>query len=312
MKAASNKGVIFLTKIGMIGLGKMGLNLSKNLVRNSIEVVGYDSMAEVDTKEVGESFTTVSSLADLVEDLPQPRVVWVMVPAGEVTRNVVMELKGILSKGDIIIEGGNSFYKDSIALHKDLAEAGIYFLDCGTSGGMSGALNGGNFMIGGDQAAFDQVEHIFEKVACENGYLFTGEAGSGHYLKMVHNGIEYGMMAAIGEGFDLLEHSQFDYDNEKVAKLWNHGSVIRSWLIELAEEAFREDPKLDDIAGIMYSSGEGKWTVEDALERQVAIPVITMALMMRYRSLEDDTFTGKVVASLRKGFGGHAVKKADS
>ena len=290
----------------------MGLSLSKNLVRNNIEVVGYDSMAEVKAEEVGESFTTVDSLANLVAALPQPRIVWMMVPAGEVTRNVVLELKGLLSKEDIIIEGGNSFYKDSIALNEELAEEGIYFLDCGTSGGMSGALNGGNFMIGGQQEAFNQVEHIFEKVACQDGYLYTGASGSGHYLKMVHNGIEYGMMAAIGEGFDLLEHSQFDYNNEKVAKLWNNGSVIRSWLIELAEEAFKKDPKLDDIQGIMYSSGEGKWTVEDALERQVAIPVITMALMMRYRSLENDTFTGKVVASLRKGFGGHAVKKSDN
>lgn len=301
-----------MTKIGMIGLGKMGLSLSKNLVRNNIEVVGYDSMAEVNNEDVGDSFTTVDSLENLVAALPQPRIVWMMVPAGEVTHNVVLELKGLLSKEDIIIEGGNSFYKDSIALNEALAEEGIYFLDCGTSGGMSGALNGGNFMIGGQQEAFNQVEHVFEKVACQDGYLYTGASGSGHYLKMVHNGIEYGMMAAIGEGFDLLEHSQFNYNNEKVAKLWNNGSVIRSWLIELAEEAFKEDPKLDDIQGIMYSSGEGKWTVEDALERQVAIPVITMALMMRYRSLEDDTFTGKVVASLRKGFGGHSVKKSDS
>ncbi|WP_113920051.1 phosphogluconate dehydrogenase (NAD(+)-dependent, decarboxylating) [Alkalibaculum bacchi] len=293
----------------MIGLGKMGLSLTKNLTRNGVYVVGYDNMAAIDQDEINQLFIQAGSLSALIDSLPTPRVIWLMVPAGDITRSVIEELKTHLSEGDIVIDGGNSFYKNSVENYNDLAQCGISFLDCGTSGGVNGALNGGNFMIGGDKEVFDVVEPIFKKIACENGYLYTGKPGSGHYLKMVHNGIEYGMMAAIGEGFDLLEHSQYDYDNEKVAKLWNNGSVIRSWLIELIEEAFKEDPKLEKIKGIMYSSGEGKWTVEEALDLQVSIPVITTSLMMRYRSLEEDTFTGKVVASLRNGFGGHVVKK---
>lgn len=295
-------------QIGMVGLGKMGLGLTKNLIRNGVAVVGYDKASTV---EVAGDFQQVSSLSELVENLSGRRVIWLMVPAGEITRQTVEELGELLTVGDIIIDGGNSFYKDSIENYQHLATKGIAFLDCGSSGGMSGALNGGNFMIGGDQEAFESVEPIFEKISCQEGYLYSGKSGSGHYLKMVHNGIEYAMMAAIGEGFDVLEHSDYDFDNEKVARLWNNGSVIRSWLIELAEEAFKKDPKLDKVKGVMYSSGEGKWTVDEALQKQVAIPVITMSLMMRYRSLEEDTFTGKVVSSLRNEFGGHAMKTVE-
>jgi 6-phosphogluconate dehydrogenase len=297
----------FLNEIGMVGLGKMGFGLTQNFLRNGIKVIGYDP--KVTSKET--DFLQVASLREVVKQLSKRRVIWLMVPAGVITRSVVVELSEYLDAGDIVIDGGNSSFKDSIKNYQLLAEKGISFLDCGSSGGMSGALNGGNFMIGGDKEAFDFVETIFERISCKDGYLYTGEPGSGHYLKMVHNGIEYAMMAAIGEGFDLLEHSQYDYDNEKVAKLWNNGSVVRSWLIELAEEAFKTDPKLEKVKGIMYSSGEGKWTVEEALQQQVAIPVIAMSLMMRYRSLEEDTFTGKVVSSLRNGFGGHAMKIID-
>lgn len=200
---------------------------------------------------------------------------------------------------------GNSFYRDSLRNYEFLKKKKIHFYDAGTSGGIRGALEGANFMIGGEREHFAVIEELFQRIASDQGYLYAGDAGSGHYLKMVHNGIEYGMMHTIGEGFELLQHSPYPYDNAQVAGLWNHGSVIRSWLMELAEEAFREDEKLDAVKGIMYASGEGQWTVEEAMRCNVSVPVISTALMMRYRSLYEDTFTGKVVASLRKGFGGH-------
>lgn len=219
------------------------------------------------------------------------------------------EITPLLSEGDIVIEAGNSHYKESIRRYNELKESGIHFMDCGTSGGMEGARNGACYMIGGDEQAWAVVEPIFKHTSVEKGYLYTGKAGSGHYLKMIHNGIEYGMMAAIGEGFEVLEKSEFDFDYEQVARVWNNGSVIRSWLMELTENAFSKDARLDEIKGTMQSSGEGKWTVEEALNLQTATPVIAMSLLMRYRSLEQDTFTGKVVAALRNEFGGHAVEK---
>lgn len=296
-------------KIGMIGLGKMGLNLVTNLLNNGIEVVGYDINQEMVAEAEAKGAEGAATIKQLVEKLPTPRIIWTMVPAGEITEKTIIELAELATAGDIIIDGGNSFYRNSVKNYEFLQEQGISFFDCGTSGGMNGALNGGNFMIGGDQERFVEIEPIFEKIAEPGGYLYAGAAGSGHYLKMVHNGIEYGMMQAIGEGFDLLEHSPYEYNNEQVADLWNHGSVVRSWLMELAADAFAEDPHLEQIKGKMFSSGEGRWTVEEALIRQVPMPVISTSLMMRYRSLEDDTFTGKVVASLRNGFGGHAVAK---
>ena len=234
-----------------------------------------------------------------------------MVPAGVPTNSTIDTLIEKLDEGDIIIDGGNSNYKDNLEQNKRTTAAGIKFFDAGTSGGMSGARNGGNFMIGGDDAeAWKVIEPLFKSIALEDGYLYTGRLGSGHYLKMVHNGIEYGMMQAIAEGFEVLEASQFDYDYEAVAKLWNHGSVVRSWLMELAEEQFAKDPKLDAISGRMHSSGEGKWTIEESLDLEVPAPVIALSLMMRYRSLQEDTFTGKVVSALRNGFGGHAMDAA--
>lgn len=296
-------------EVGIIGLGKMGLNLAANMVAEGIQVTGYDLSQDSLAKAHSQGIETTKALEELMENLPDKKIIWLMVPSGEITNQTVQQVAALLSEGDIVVDGGNSYYKDSIRNYQQLSEKGISFFDCGTSGGMNGARNGGNFMIGGNQKEFQTIEPIFQAISEEGGYLFTGEPGSGHYLKMVHNGIEYGMMQAIGEGFDLLSHSPFDYENEKVAELWNNGSVIRSWLMELAAEAFNQDPKLEKVKGIMYSSGEGRWTVEEALELQVAIPVITTSLMMRYRSLEEDTFTGKVVASLRKGFGGHTVKE---
>lgn len=298
-------------KIGMIGLGKMGLHLTQNMLHNQVEVVAYD----VTAKAVGEAeqlgAEPAKDLQTLVAKLPAPRIIWVMIPAGAPTQETVKKLGDLLQPGDILIDGGNSFYEDSIKRGEELAAKQIHFFDVGSSGGMAGALKDGNFMIGGPAEIFPVIEPLFKKIAAEKGYLYTGPSGSGHYLKMVHNGIEYGMMQAIGEGFDLLQHSPYNYNNEKVAEMWNHGSVIRSWLMELAANAFQKDGQLDEIKGIMYSSGEGKWTVEEALKREVAMPVIATSLMMRYRSLEEDTFTGKVVAALRNEFGGHAVSKKE-
>jgi len=302
-------------QFAMVGLGKMGLNLVKNAVDNGLEVSVFDmnQAAVAEAKSYGgDKVTENDSLDSLVASLPSPRIIWLMLPAGGPTNSTVELLAGKLEAGDILIDGGNSNYKDNLAQNEVLKAAGIHFFDVGTSGGMEGARNGGNFMIGGDDAAsWQAIEPIFKAIAQEDGYLYTGRLGSGHYLKMIHNGIEYGMMQAIAEGFEILEASEFDYDFEAVAKLWNHGSVIRSWLMELAEEQFAADPKLEGIKGRVDSSGEGKWTVEESLDLNVPAPVIALSLMMRSRSLQDDTMTGKVVAALRNGFGGHAVHKED-
>lgn len=296
----------------MIGLGKMGINLCENLIRNDNQVVAFDlnEVARQKASDIGAQ--NVSSLKEAVAALKKPRIVWVMLPAGRPTNETINELSQLLDQDDIVIDGGNSFYEDSLKHNEILKAKGIKFFDCGTSGGKSGANKDGNFMIGGDDyQTFQYIEPIFKDIAMKDGYLYTGKAGSGHYLKMVHNGIEYGMMEAIAEGFDVLEHSQFKYDNEAVAKVWSNGSVIRGWLMELAQDAFSKDNNLEHIKGIMHLSGEGKWTLDEALKLQVPTPVIGMSLMMRYRSLEDDTFTGKVVSALRNEFGGHATDKCE-
>lgn len=296
-------------KIGMIGLGKMGYNLTLNLVEHKHEVVAYDVSQEAVKQASKDGAIGATSIQEVVSTLEHPRVIWVMVPSGEITEGVLEELQGTLSEGDMVIDGGNSNYKISVARYQMFKEKGIHFFDVGTSGGMEGARQGACTMIGGDQEAFKHIEPIFKDISVENGYLYAGEAGAGHYLKMIHNGIEYGMMQSIAEGFDILSKSNYDYDYEKVAQVWNNGSVIRSWLMELSQNAFSKDANLDAIKGVMHSSGEGKWTIEESLDLQVAAPVITLSLLMRYRSLEDDTFTGKVVAALRNEFGGHAVEK---
>lgn len=296
--------------VGIIGLGKMGYNLALNLMANNHKVVAYDVNVENIEKLSKEGASAAFSLSEMTQKLSQKRLVWLMVPAGNIVDEVIAELLKYLESGDIIIDGGNSNYKESIRRYNMLKEKGIGFLDCGTSGGTSGAEKGACTMIGGDKDVFDYCEDIFKDISVDNGYLYIGKAGSGHFTKMVHNGIEYGMMQAIAEGFEVLNKSEFDIDYEKVAKVWNHGSVIRGWLMELTESAFSKDKNLDEIKGIMHSSGEGKWTIETALDLGVATPVIAMSLMMRYRSMEDDTFTGKVVAALRNEFGGHKVEKA--
>lgn len=296
---------------GIIGLGKMGLNLSFNGVDHGQEMVVYDINQEAvaTAAQYSEKITPATSVDELISKLPSPRIVWMMLPSGDITNTMIDYLINHLSPKDIIIDGGNSNYKDNLKQAEVAKAAGINYFDVGTSGGMSGARNGANFMIGGDEEAWPLVEPIIAALAQEDGYLFTGKVGSGHYLKMIHNGIEYGMMQAIAEGFEILDASPFDYDFEKVAKLWNHGSVIRSWLMELAEQEFAKDPHLDKIQGRVQASGEGKWTVEESLDLEVPAPVIALSLMMRNRSLQDDTVTGKVLAALRNGFGGHDVTR---
>lgn len=297
-------------KLALCGLGKMGFNLVKNLVNNNHEVVAYDidSRAVQEAEKLGA--IPVQSLQELTEALPEQKIIWMMVPAGEVTENLIRDLTPLLAENDIIMDGGNANYKDTMRRAADLKTKGIHFVDIGTSGGMEGAREGACTMVGGEKEVVQSIESVFIDVSVNNGYLYTGESGSGHFLKMIHNGVEYGMMQAIGEGFDILEKSHFDYDHEKVARVWNNGSVIRSWLMELMESAFSSDPKLDDIRGVVHASGEGKWTVETAMELETAAPVIALSLMMRNRSLEADTFSGKVVASLRNQFGGHAVENS--
>ena len=296
-------------QIGIIGLGKMGFNLALNLKRNGYEVIANDVNTDFLQKIASENIKIAHAFQDLCQQLNDRKVIWLMVPAGEIVDGVIESLIPFLNQNDIIIDGGNSNYKDSKKRYNYLKTKSIDFLDCGTSGGTSGALNGACTMIGGDIEVFNYVEKVFKDISVTDGCLHTGEAGSGHFTKMVHNGIEYGMMQSIAEGFEVFEHSEFDIDFQKTAKMLNHGSVVRGWLMELTENAFSKDPNLDSIKGIMHSSGEGKWTLETALDLGVPTPVIAMSVMMRYRSQMTDTFSGKVVAALRNEFGGHAVEK---
>lgn len=296
-------------QLGMIGLGKMGFNLVLNLLGHGHEVVVSDINPQKGYELSQHGALPAASIEDLVTKLAQPRIIWIMVPSGEVVESVIGQLSGLLDAGDIIIEGGNSHFKDSRNRSERLQKLGIHFMDVGTSGGTSGAEHGACFMVGGNPEVFAAIEPLFRDLAVGQGYLYAGEAGSGHFLKMIHNGIEYGMMQSIAEGFELLEKSSYDFNYENVARVWSNGSVIRGWLMELAQHAFSKDPRLAGIRGVMQSSGEGKWTVETALDLQASTPVIAMSLLMRYRSLEEDTFHGKVVAALRNEFGGHAVVK---
>ncbi|HYF66839.1 MAG TPA: decarboxylating 6-phosphogluconate dehydrogenase [Ohtaekwangia sp.] len=296
-------------QIGLIGLGKMGYNLALNMKNKGHDVIAYDINEETLKKIQEEGIKTVRSLNHLVENLSDKRLVWMMIPAGELVDKTLASLKPLLNAGDIVIDGGNSNYKDSVRRAVELESLQISFLDCGTSGGTEGALYGVCAMIGGNQIAFNYCESLFKDIAVPNGYVYCGPSGSGHFVKMIHNGIEYGMMQSIAEGFEVMQKSEFNLNLEHVAKVWNHGSVVRSWLMELTENALRKDPGLESIKGVMHSSGEGKWTLETALEKQIATPVIALSLMMRYRSQESDTFSGKIVAALRNEFGGHAVEK---
>ncbi len=296
-------------ELAIVGLGKMGYNLALNLHRNKFDVIAYDISEETRKRLAGEGIKVGNSLADMLSQLKEKKVIWLMVPSGKIVDDTIESLKPLLTAGDIVIDGGNSHYKDSVRRYNDLAQKGIDFLDCGTSGGVNGALDGVCTMVGGKKDVFAYCEPIFKSIAVPGGYLYTGEAGSGHFTKMVHNGIEYGMMQAIAEGFELMEVSEYSFDHAAVASLWNNGSVIRSWLMELTHNAFSKDEKLLGIKGVMHSSGEGKWMLETALDKGVATPVVALSLLVRYRSQQQDTFSGKVVAALRNEFGGHAVEK---
>ncbi len=296
-------------QIGLIGLGKMGYNLALNMKQKGHSVIAYDANRTAMEKIQAQGITTVPTIHELAAALSGRKVIWLMVPAGQVVEVVVNNLKNILNADDIIIDGGNSFYKDTIQRGRDLENLGVHLLDCGTSGGVEGALHGACTMIGGWKEAFDYCEPLFKSISVESGYLYCGKSGNGHFVKMIHNGIEYGMMQSIAEGIELLHKHNNGLDLSAIAGVWNHGSVIRSWLMELTQHALQKDKNLESIKGVMHSSGEGKWSVETALGLGVPAPVITMSLLMRYRSQHEDTFSGKVVAALRNEFGGHAVEK---
>jgi 6-phosphogluconate dehydrogenase len=287
-------------KIGLVGLGRMGAGISERLRRGGHEVVGYDRDPDV---------SQVASLQELVVSLAPPRVVWVMVPSGAPTEDTVRELAGLLSKGDTIVEGGNSYYRDSMRRAEEVAARGIRYLDSGTSGGIWGLAEGFCLMVGGAREAFEAVEPVFATLAPEGGYAHVGPSGAGHFTKMVHNGIEYGMLQSYAEGFDLLQASKFGLDLEKVASLWNHGSVVRSWLLELAERALAADPKLESLRGYVEDSGEGRWTVQEAVEHGVPATALAHALFARFASRQDDPFAMRFIAALRREFGGHAVQE---
>jgi len=298
-------------QLGMIGLGRMGMNMARRLVEAGHDVTGYSvNPAEVE-KAASYGIRGSGSLKELVRSLEPPRTCWIMVPAGRPVDQTVDGLAGLLDAGDTVVDGGNSFYKDAGPRAERLAARGVAFLDVGVSGGIWGRTEGYCQMIGGPRPAFERLEPIFAALAPEGGYLYCGPTGAGHFVKMVHNGIEYGLMAAYGEGFEILAASPFgaDLDLAAVADLWNRGSVVRSWLLELTARALRRDPGLSEIAGYVEDSGEGRWTVQQAVAAGVAAPVIALALFQRFRSRQEDTFADRVIAAMRREFGGHAVHR---
>lgn len=286
-------------QLGMVGLGRMGANMAERLRRGGHEVIGYDRNPDV---------SDAASLAELVERLAAPRVAWVMVPAGDATEQTIMELSDLLQAGDLVVDGGNSNFRDSMRRSQALGKKGIDFVDCGTSGGIWGLENGFCLMAGGSEEALERIEPALKTLAPEDGYAHVGPSGAGHFTKMVHNGIEYAMAQSYAEGFEILRESQFDVDLRQVAALWNHGSVIRSWLLELAESAFEKDADLSKIKGYVEDSGEGRWTVFEAINENVPATAIAASLFARFTSRQDDSFAMKVIAALRNEFGGHAVK----
>jgi 6-phosphogluconate dehydrogenase len=296
-------------ELGMIGLGRMGANMSERLVRAGHRVISYDRSAEAIQRVVDKGAVGAHSLADFVKQLTLPRAIWLMVPSGDPVDQTIEQLLPLSNEGDIIIDGGNSNYKDSIRRAAKLAAQRLRFIDAGTSGGIWGLENGYCMMVGGETDAVQRLAPIFTALAPPGGYLHVGSSGAGHFVKMIHNGIEYGMMQAYGEGFELLKASRFDLDLAKIAHLWNQGSVVRSWLLELAENAFTEDATLESIKGYVEDSGEGRWTVEEAIDKSVPAPVLMLSLFARFASRQDDSFSAKVVAALRNEFGGHTVKR---
>ena len=287
-------------QLGMVGLGRMGGNMAERLRRGGHEVIGYASDRAV---------SDVGSLSELVGGLNAPRTVWLMIPAGPPTEQIIQELAGLLQAGDLIVDGGNSNFRDSMRRGAELEKRGLLFMDAGTSGGIWGLEVGYCLMVGGSEEGFRRIEPALKTLAPEDGYAHVGPVGAGHFTKMVHNGIEYAMLQAYAEGFEILEASQFDLDLQRIASLWNHGSVVRSWLLELAERAFARDPDLSQIRGYVEDSGEGRWTVFEAINEDVPAPAIAASLFARFVSRQEDSFAMKVIAALRNEFGGHAVKE---
>lgn len=299
-------------KIAMIGLGKMGSNMTRRLLRAGHEVVVWDRSPEAIATLQAEGAQGAESLENLVQALSGPRYLWLMIPAGEAVEETLKTLKPLLQRGDVIIDGGNSHWKDTVRRADSLVESGIHWVDCGTSGGVWGLQEGYCLMYGGQAEACQNLEPIFSSLAPENGHLYCGEAGAGHFTKMVHNGIEYGIMQAYAEGFELLNTTPFAIDLPAVAKVWQHGSVIRSWLLELTEKALADDPGLSTLEAYVPDSGEGRWTVEAALDLAVPTPVITQALFARFQSRNPEAFSFKLLSALRHQFGGHAMKKTNN
>lgn len=295
-------------KIRLIGLGKMGFNLALNMKDNKFDVLAFDLNDTQKQLAKKEGIQVVDTLEALLEGKDQ-KVVFLMVPAGPITESVITQVKPFLQSGDIIIDAGNSNFNDSLRRYQTLKADGIDFVDCGTSGGTYGARHGACLMVGGEPDVIKQVNHLFESIAIEGGYIHVGGPASGHYVKMVHNGIEYGMMQAIGEGYELLSKSGYDIDYEGLSAVWNHGSIIESALIGYIQNAFSKDAKLDEISGRVDDSGEGMWMIEEALKKKVSLPTITASLFTRFKSKDDEKFAEKVVAAMRKEFGGHATYK---
>lgn len=301
-------------EIAIVGLGKMGLNMALRLLRGGHRVVVHNRSPEPVRAAEAEGAAGVESFEQLIALLEPPRKVWIMLPAGEVTEETIIRLGQLLSVGDVLIDGGNSNYKDTVRRAAYLADKGIYFVDSGTSGGIWGLSEGYSLMVGGRPEAIELLRPAFESLAPgpERGWGHVGPAGSGHFVKMIHNGIEYGMMQAYAEGFEILRaKKEFSLDLHQIATIWQHGSVVRSWLLDLTTDALAEDPELSDIRGWVADSGEGRWTVFEAIDQDVPAPVITLALQMRFVSRQDEKYAAKLLAAMRNQFGGHAVKKVD-
>ena len=294
--------------LGFVGLGRMGANMVRRLLLDKHRIVAYNRTAEKTREIMAEGAEGAFSLQELVGKLERPRAVWVMVPSGDATESMIDELLKVLEPGDTIVDGGNSNFHDTVRRHDKIASAGLDFIDAGTSGGIWGLKIGYCLMVGGEPEPVKRLEPIFRSLAPADGYLHAGGPGAGHYVKMVHNGIEYGLMQAYAEGFEILHASDYKLDVAAISDLWMHGSVVRSWLLELAASAFSQDPELAHLKGWVADSGEGRWTVQEAIDRDVPAPVITLSLLNRFRSRQEDSYQAEVLAALRNEFGGHAVK----
>ena len=295
--------------IGFVGLGKMGLNMVTRLQRAGHQVTAYDRSADALANATAAGCIGAASLADLVQRLKAPRAVWIMVPSGPPTEETVQAVAALLAPGDVIIDGGNTRFHDDVRRSNELAAKKLQYIDAGTSGGIWGLKNGYCLMVGGNKEGVDRLAPIFEALAPPNGWAHVGAAGAGHYVKMVHNGIEYSLMQGYAEGFELMSKSEYRLDLSRIADLWLQGSVVRSWLLELAAIALKEDPRLEQLKGYVQDSGEGRWMVADALDKDVPVPTLTAALFTRFRSRQTESFAEKMLAALRNAFGGHAVKR---